>query len=306
MATYTYKRCPHCKKTYETYSTHTKHFSNHSGSPFLTCKHCGKTFVDKDIKEPALEPYSDSGYSLLNCVFAGFWPFGLTGIILTGYAIKYHSIGVAIAALIVGGVYFAIMGTAIKNRKKFKIEDKLEYERSYERLKDINYAVALKNAGFDVPSHFLEGVDKVDSKSNAGKEEKDIIINVPDNMQENAIATVGNNREKYSNYDIEFAEMVRDWYDSWKNKTPNQKHYDFLKYWETLDSCFKKDGKSTLEFCYELHKKGIAFDEDITDHIFNQLNNVLNCSNKNEIDLLKKKVVSGIDGFYVAWVLEHS
>ena len=69
--TYTNKRCPHCRKTYESYTNHTKRLSNHSGSPFLTCKFCGKTFVDTDIKEPALKPYSDRGYSILNC-FLGF------------------------------------------------------------------------------------------------------------------------------------------------------------------------------------------------------------------------------------------
>lgn len=306
MATYTHKRCPHCGKLYETYSTHTKNFSNHSGSPFLTCKFCGKTFVDKDIKEPALKPYSDSGFSIFNCIFAFFWPFGVAGIILTGCTIspETSSVGVGIAALIVDAIYLLLTGHSIKNRKQLQKENKQEYEQSLERLKKPQYAMALKKAGFKVPEQFLKE-NIVISDTNAEEDTYSEIEQPAIHEEQQPPKQVSNNQEKYKKYDIEFIEIIRDGYDLWKNKNPDINHYEFLKYLDTLDSCYKKDGKSALDFCYELYNKDIILDEVILPHTFKQLNDVIDCTNENEIDWLKQKVVNGIDGFYVAWVLEH-
>ena len=74
MATQTYKKCPHCGKVYEYYSTYTKQYRNHSGSPFVTCKYCGESFIDKDIKEPALKPY-EGDLGILECFTFFLFPF---------------------------------------------------------------------------------------------------------------------------------------------------------------------------------------------------------------------------------------
>lgn len=158
MATYTFKKCPHCGKTYETYSTCTKKYTKHSGSPFITCQHCGNVFVDKDIKEPALQPYNTRGFSWFNCILAFFMPFGAFGILLTccAFGIKEPSIVVFIIAFAVDAIYLGLTVYSFINRQKFIEEDKKEYEESEKRLSNPEYAQALKNAGFDVPKKYLK------------------------------------------------------------------------------------------------------------------------------------------------------
>ena len=158
MAIHTFKRCPHCGKTYETYSTYTKQYTKHSGSPFITCQHCGNKFVDKEIKEPALKPYSTKGLSWFNCIFAFFMPFGALGILLTwgAFGIKEPSIALFIIAFAVDTIYLGLTIYSFINRKKFIEEDKKEYEESEKRLNNPKYAQALKDAGFKVPEKYLK------------------------------------------------------------------------------------------------------------------------------------------------------
>ena len=158
MATYTYKKCPHCGKTYESYSIYTKSYQSHQGSPFITCKFCGETFVDKEIKEPALEPYSEKGFELWRCFFAFLMPFGLGGILAIICALnsEEYAIGAGVVAFILLGIYMALTIYTIVNRAKLQEDDKKEYKESERRLQNPEYAKALRDAGFNVPSKYLK------------------------------------------------------------------------------------------------------------------------------------------------------
>lgn len=158
MATYTSKKCPHCGKTYETYSTYTKQYQDHSGIPFRTCSNCGGRFIDKDIKEPALKPESFNEITVINCIFAMFMPFGAAGILLTiaAYNIGPTAVGLWVIAALLDIFYVASVIYFLIKRKKYNESAAREYEESYKRLKNPEYARALKDAGFDVPSWFLK------------------------------------------------------------------------------------------------------------------------------------------------------
>ena len=158
MATHTRKKCPHCGKTYETYSTYTKQYQNHSGSPFRRCNNCGGSFVDKDIKEPALKPQSASEITVINCIFAFFIPFGGAGILLTiaAYNLGSEAVGLWVVAALLDIFYVSSVIYLLIKRKIYNESAEKEYEASYNRLKNPEYARALKDAGFDVPSWFLK------------------------------------------------------------------------------------------------------------------------------------------------------
>ncbi len=178
MATYTYKKCPHCGKTYESYSTYTKNFQGHSGSPFITCRSCGRTFVDKEIKEPALKPYTGEGFELWRCFFAFLMPFGLLGILALVCAInsEEYAFAASIFSIIFFGIYIALTTYTIRNRVKFIAEDRKEYFQSEKRLQNPLYAKALKDAGFDVPKKYLETKENsIDALTNLGNHEKQYV-----------------------------------------------------------------------------------------------------------------------------------
>ena len=158
MSVHTFKHCPHCGKSYEHYTTITKHQTLHEGCPFKTCMYCGKTFIDKDIKEPALKPYSEKGLGIINCFFVGLVPFGIIGILATIGLLRNetNSIGIIIFTIIIDLIYIAITVFTIVNRKKAIAENKKKYKESYQRLKNRDYAIALKNSGYKVPDKFLK------------------------------------------------------------------------------------------------------------------------------------------------------
>lgn len=158
MATYTYKKCPHCGKTYESYSTYTKQYNNNSGSPFIVCRSCGKTFVDKEIKEPALLPYTGEGFELWRCFFAFLMPWGLAGIFaaVAAFNMEEKPVALFVIAAILIGIYVALTIYTIKNRIKFIEDDRKEYKASEQRLANPDYARALKEAGFKVPDKYLK------------------------------------------------------------------------------------------------------------------------------------------------------
>lgn len=156
MSTHTWKKCPYCGATYNSYTTYTKHYYVREGSPFVTCLSCWRVFIDKDIKEPALKPYSGSGYSILNCIFGFLFPFGIMGILLTAGAFQERDrVSLYVAAAILDSLYVGLTAYLIKKRKDFQAEGKAKYAESEKRLSDYKYALALKQAGFDVPSRFL-------------------------------------------------------------------------------------------------------------------------------------------------------
>ena len=162
MAIYTTKKCPNCNIVYERYSNYTKHLENHSGSPFIICKFCGQTFVDKDIKEPALKPFYDVDFGIIGCVIGLLFPFGVVGIGLTValFCFEFNAFLLIFAALF-DALYIYLVVKSYQSRDKAKEDLRREYEESLERLNDINYAIALKKAGFKVPKEFLNPPDDV-------------------------------------------------------------------------------------------------------------------------------------------------
>ena len=156
MATQTYKKCPHCGKVYEYYSTYTKQYRNHSGSPFVTCKYCGESFIDKDIKEPALKPY-EGDLGILECFTFFLFPFGVAGVFFLICAFnteEYFLISLIISILSLGG-YLALTIHTIVSRKRITESLKKDYIESEKRLKNPLYAKALKEAGYQVPDKYL-------------------------------------------------------------------------------------------------------------------------------------------------------
>lgn len=157
MATHTYKKCPHCGKIYETYSTYTKVYQNHSGCPFKRCRSCGETFVDKDVQEPALKPFSEDDFSLWRC-FLVYLPYGSVGFLLTccAFGMEESTLSLYIIAAIVDAIYIFSTYKVIKNRNVYLEEAKRDYQESEKRLSNPLYAQKLKDAGFKVPSKYLK------------------------------------------------------------------------------------------------------------------------------------------------------
>ena len=163
MSTHTWKKCPNCGKTYEHYTTYTKNFTSHSGCPITTCKYCGEIFIDKDIKEPALES-KPAKVSIIDCIFTMFFPFGVLSIVFAIPLIIHYTsepwyyLFVIIPAIIwISFVIFALV-------KRDKINKELieEYKASEERLKDLEYAQLLLKYKFNVPDKYL--IDNQDNK----------------------------------------------------------------------------------------------------------------------------------------------
>ena len=160
MAVHVRKKCPHCGKTYESYSTYTK--QTHYGSPFLNCSYCNKTFIDKEIKEPALKPYKALNYTFMHCLLTGLFPFCFISVIGIGAGIQNLSSQEHDPALffIIGGIalviYLFLVLFAYSKRNELKEDWEKEYKVSEQRLQNKSYAMAMKNAGFKVPSKYLE------------------------------------------------------------------------------------------------------------------------------------------------------
>jgi hypothetical protein len=108
------------------------------------------------MEEPAL--YSPIKYevTVLKCLFNGFSMLGVIGMIVLFASINSNDgtgacVGFAILAL---WLLFVII--AICNIKKSNELYKKEYISSIKRLIDIDYVMALRNAGFSVPREYLD------------------------------------------------------------------------------------------------------------------------------------------------------
>lgn len=158
MSTYTTKKCPHCRKAYEHYSTATKKYENHIGSPFITCMYCGEVFIDKDMKEPALEPFEDKTPNLFSFLLGFLYPFGLAAVLFTiiFFCMDEYSSGILIITLALYAIYFLLVVSGYK--KRYSIQDDLrkDYQESLDRLNDVEYAKALKDIGYKVPEKYLK------------------------------------------------------------------------------------------------------------------------------------------------------
>ena len=82
-------------------------------------------------------------------------PLGLSCIIATGGAIQNNSLVAGVIVAILLFIYITLTLFTIKNRSKLIEEDKEAYKASEQRLSNPDYALALKNAGFNVPEKYL-------------------------------------------------------------------------------------------------------------------------------------------------------
>ena len=155
MATHTTKRCPRCGKMYENYSTYTKKYHDHIGSPFITCYSCSQVFVDKDFKEPALDPDFKTETSIFQCFLGFLMPWGLGALLATWAAFATQAIAAIVIAVILYAVYFGLTAWLISSRQKTKAALERDYKASVKRLQNVEYAHALSKAGFHVPSQYL-------------------------------------------------------------------------------------------------------------------------------------------------------
>lgn len=158
--TYYKFKCPHCGKVV---ARENSLAADKSGCPFRTCPNCGKTYIDNHCLEPALRPYKERGIlyciglSLLGGILFGF---GVTLLfvliaelagVLSDYSWEYGVIWLVAAVLIFVLCLIKLLNTREKNNKA-------EYKAWLEsdaRLRNVEYAKILKQAGFKVPEHYF-------------------------------------------------------------------------------------------------------------------------------------------------------
>ncbi|MBQ7904015.1 MAG: hypothetical protein IJ362_09820 [Oscillospiraceae bacterium] len=161
---YTTKKCPYCKTIYENYSSITE--GAHLGSPLITCKKCKKIFIDKEMEELALKPFSElkKKYSMLR-LMSSLWNIFTFVFILFSYMIfsgnlKFDSSFESIFMLVLycgcGIFTLSIIKSITIDRQKIIDGYKQEYAKSEIRLSDPHYALALKQAGYSVPEKYLK------------------------------------------------------------------------------------------------------------------------------------------------------
>ena len=156
MSTHTYKKCPHCNRTYDHYTTYTKNMSKHSGCPIKICFHCGNKFLDRDITEPATSPEPEM-VSVANCLFTMFFPcvplsilFAIPLFYETDIPLYYYLFAFSPAA-----IWICCAIACLCRRHKINANILREYNESVNRLKNPDYAIFLKNNGFYVPDTYL-------------------------------------------------------------------------------------------------------------------------------------------------------
>lgn len=156
------KKCPYCGKMLESgtyYGTERIRF----GSPFFCCPHCNQEFIDHELKELALQPYSkklpDMWYRIL-----GQLPLVILGIIIilesliSGDPLAFFPMGVGVALVAVGAI---IIAYPYSHKDELQERYRARWEESHARLSDPHYAYKLNRNGFQVPEEYLEEVAKI-------------------------------------------------------------------------------------------------------------------------------------------------
>lgn len=151
MATYYDKKCPHCGLKYAYWQP--KNTALY-GSPFRVCSRCGKVFIDKMYKEIAVDGYNE--YFLMKVqpfsIFAIV--IGIILILVDVLGIKVYLAAVIGGIFLIAGIYFVI--SDIRDHEKRIAEYKKLKKESEDRLSDPEYAKALKELGYNVPSKYLD------------------------------------------------------------------------------------------------------------------------------------------------------
>ena len=150
------KNCPHCKKVVEqrSYAVWGRAATDEDrwqfGTPLRLCPHCGKLFVDKDRQELALtgprrQDTAPVGQASLR--------LAAMGVILGALLLLLKQTTFALIAFVVAAATL-IADVALWPTRRRKLEN--ERAASEARLKDPDYARALRRAGYDIPEQYLK------------------------------------------------------------------------------------------------------------------------------------------------------
>jgi len=127
------------------------------GNPLKTCTSCGKTYIDRDCKEPAFETYYKVPRSqyIWSAIFIGLAiTFFIT--IIIGILSNFNSLIVIIGAAVVYSIIEMILiSTSLDKYEESEGLRLKAWRKSDERLKNVEYANTLKQLGFPVPENYL-------------------------------------------------------------------------------------------------------------------------------------------------------
>ncbi|HBH95850.1 MAG TPA: hypothetical protein DDX91_08850 [Ruminococcaceae bacterium] len=150
-------RCPNCGKRIP--QSDQKQYLY--GSPIKFCKKCRGAYVDRSYHEIAIDGFPPSEMNAktgLKSALVGIIMFvTCAGIFITEiiYSGRYHRIFPVLAVMGIVLVFIGIIDSIrVKTGSKAKSLEKKRQE-SVQRLRDPNYAVQLKELGYNVPDEFL-------------------------------------------------------------------------------------------------------------------------------------------------------
>ncbi len=151
--------CPNCGKRLSDNSANKNKYLY--GSPIRYCKKCKGAYVDRNYHEIAVDGFPPSEVNaktgLKTALIGVIMSVTCGGIFITEimYSDHYYTVFPTMAIL---GIVFAVIGIIdsirVKTGLKSKSLEKLRQE-SVQRLSDPNYAVQLKELGYNVPAEFL-------------------------------------------------------------------------------------------------------------------------------------------------------
>lgn len=159
--TVTKKYCPYCGNLYQRYNNHDKEWTVKSqGCPIVSCPNCFKSFIDKDIKEPAFSDAPPKKVNIFNLLVAPLFPFGIGGVFFLFLSLKCDDNGLRTAGLIFSlislALYAYLIYIGIKNKDEISDDMMKSYKESKRRLSNKNYVIQLLDLGYHVPTLFLE------------------------------------------------------------------------------------------------------------------------------------------------------
>ena len=154
--------CPNCGKRLPSSDSNQNKYLY--GSPIRFCKKCKGAYVDKCYHEIAVDGFPPSEVSaktgLKSALVGLIMSVASGGIFITEimYSSRYHTI---FPILVIAGIGMIIVGIIdsirVKTGSKAKSLEKHRQE-SIQRLRDPNYAIQLKELGYNVPEEFLPQV----------------------------------------------------------------------------------------------------------------------------------------------------
>ncbi len=168
------KKCPHCghvysRKTYSGYGKVSESVQIEYGTPLLTCLYCGKPFLDRNRRELVWTGMPEDYYRKVT-------KSGIQSLVLSSIMGIFFLAGglsvLGLVAIVLGVVIVLIDLGGYEGRKK-KLDD--EMEASKKRTQNPAYVLALKLAGYNVPSFALERISQMmpkNSEENQLKEQK--------------------------------------------------------------------------------------------------------------------------------------